>query len=202
MRRSGAFTLLEMVVAIAIFAVIATISYASLNRFLESRDVLKGEIEAMKQLQLAFSLLEQDMRFMSERVVRNAYGDPEPLLMVNNINVAGELLRFTTARGDFSLPGTSALRRIAYRWEHGNFIRVSWKVLDRDQGSIETGHLLLPEVERVSVNVLQAVDGDMQSSSSWTSEARLPDGVEWHITMEDGKQYRRIFELKHVPGTE
>ena len=45
-------------------------------------------------------------------------------------------------------------------------------------------------------------DGVMQSSSSWTSEARLPDGVEWHITMEDGKQYRRIFELKHVPGTE
>lgn len=202
MRRSSAFTLLEMVVAIAIFAVIATISYASLNRFLESRDMLKGEVEAMKQLQLAFSLLEQDMRFMSGRVVRNAYGDPEPLLMVNNINVAGELLRFTTARGDFSLPGTSALRRIAYRWEHGSFIRVSWKVLDRDQGSIETGHLLLPEVESVSVNVIQAADGVMQSSSSWRLEPSLPDGVEWHITMEDGKQYRRIFELKNVPRSE
>ena len=48
-----------MIVAIGIFAVIAVVSYASLNRFLDHRDVLQTEIETMKELQLAFSLLER-----------------------------------------------------------------------------------------------------------------------------------------------
>jgi general secretion pathway protein J len=198
MKYSRAFTLLEMIVAIAIFAVIATVSYASLNRFLDYRDVLKTEIQSMKKLQLAFSLMEQDIRFMSERMVRDGYGDPEPLLMINNLDVAGELIRFTTARRNVYLPDTSVLRRTAYRWENGDFVRINWQVLDRDQDSSETRHLLLPDIESVSVNVLQTVDGVVQSLSSWEHEDRLPDGVECLITMSDGKKYRRIFEVKHA----
>ncbi len=138
MKYSRAFTLLEMIVAIGIFAVIAIVSYGSLNRFLDNRDVLQAEIEMMKDLQLAFSLLEQDMHFMSERIVRDEYGDPEPLLIVNSIDIAGELLRFTTARRSVSLPGVSTLQRTSYRWENGDFIRVNWQVLDRDQDAIES----------------------------------------------------------------
>ena len=196
MRHSRAFTLLEMVVAIGIFAVIAIISYTSLNRFLDNRDVLQTEIETMKELQLAFSLLEQDMHFISGRIVRDAYGDPEPLLMINNLNVVGELLRFTTARRSVSLPDTSVLQRTAYRWENGEFIRVNWQVLDRDQDSREIKHLLLSEVQAVSVNVLQSVNGIMQPSVIWDTDDKLPDGVEWNIQLADGKQYRRVFEIK------
>ena len=198
MKHSRAFTLLEMIVAIGIFAVIAVVSYASLNRFLDHRDVLQTEIETMKELQLAFSLLEQDMHFISERIVRGAYGDPEPLLMINNINVAGELLRFTTARPAVSLPQTSALQRTAYRWENGDFIRVNWQVLDRDQDARESKHLLLSDVQGVTVTVLQSIGGAMQSIDTWDTEDKLPDGVEWSIQMADGKQYRRVFEVMHA----
>jgi len=111
MKYSRAFTLLEMIVAIGIFTVLAIVSYGSLNRFLDNRDVLQAEIEMMKDLHLAFSLLQQDMHFMSERIVRDEYGDPEPLLIVNSIDLAGELLRFTTARRNVSLPGVSTLQR-------------------------------------------------------------------------------------------
>ncbi|NOY16032.1 MAG: type II secretion system minor pseudopilin GspJ [Gammaproteobacteria bacterium] len=198
MKHSRAFTLLEMVVAIGIFAVIAVVSYASLNRFLDDSAVLEADIDELRQLQLAFSLLEQDMRFMSQRIVRDAYGDQEPLLILNNINDPGELLRFTTARRNVALPGTSALQRTAYRWEKGDFIRVNWRVLDHDQGAREIKHLLLTDVESVSVNVLQNLGGVMQSLPAWEAIDRLPDGVEWQIRMANGKQYRRVFEIKHV----
>ena len=196
MRYSRAFTLLEMIVAISIFAVIAIISYASLNRFLDNRDILQAEMTTMKELQLAFSLLGQDMHFISERIVRDEYGDPEPLLIVNNIDLAGELLRFTAARRNVSLPGVSNLQRISYRWENGDFIRVNWQVLDRDQDAIESKHLLLPDVDRVTVNVLTTDEETTQSLSSWDSAEKLPDGIEWQIQMANGKQYRRVFDIK------
>ena len=196
MKHSRAFTLLEMVVAIGIFAVIAVVSYASLNRFLDNRDVLKDEIAEMKDLQLAFSLLEQDMRFLSERIVRDGYGDGEPMIIINNNNVAGELLRFTTSRSSISLPGTSALQRTAYRWENGDLVRINWQVLDRAQDSAERRYLLLTDVESVSVNVLQNVNGVVEGVADWDTEERLPGGLEWSITLADGKQYRRVFEVK------
>ncbi|HEC26851.1 MAG TPA: type II secretion system protein GspJ [Gammaproteobacteria bacterium] len=198
MKHSRAFTLLEMVVAIGIFAVIAVVSYASLNRFLDNSAVLEADLDELKQLQLAFSLLEQDMHFMQQRIVRDAYGDQEPLLMLNNINDPGELLRFTTARRNVTLAGESALQRTAYRWEDGDLIRINWRVLDRDQDTREIRHLLLTDVESVTVNVLQSLDGATQSLSSWEAVDKLPDGVEWQIRMTNGKQYRRVFEIKHA----
>ena len=196
MKYSRAFTLLEMVVAIGIFAVIAVVSYASLDRFLDHRDLMKEEIAEMKDLQLAFSLLEQDMRFLNERIVRDGYGDAEPMLMINNINVAGELLRFTTSRRSVSFPGTSTLQRIAYRWENGDLVRLNWQVLDRAQDSGERRHLLLTDVDSVSVNILQNVNGVVEGLTDWDTAERLPGGLEWRITMADGKQYRRVFEVK------
>jgi general secretion pathway protein J len=196
MKYSRAFTLLEMIVAIGIFAVIAVVSYGSLNRFLDNRDVLQAEMTLMKDLQLAFSLLEQDMHFMSGRIVRDEYGDPEPLLIVNSIDIAGELLRFTTARRSVSLPGVSTLQRTSYRWENGDFIRVNWLVLDRDQDAIESKQLLLSDVDSVRVNVLTSDEESTQTASTWDSAEKLPDGIEWQIQMSDGKQYRRMFDIK------
>ena len=196
MKYSRAFTLLEMIVAIGIFAVIAVVSYGSLNRFLDNRDVLQAEMTLMKDLQLAFSLLEQDMHFMSGRIVRDEYGDSEPLLIVNSIDIAGELLRFTTARRSVSLPGVSTLQRTSYRWENGDFIRVNWLVLDRDQDAIESKQLLLSDVDSVRVNVITTDEDETQTLSTWDSAEKLPDGVEWQIQMADGKQYRRVFDIK------
>lgn len=198
MKHSRAFTLLEMVVAIAIFAIISIVSYATLNQFLDNSATLNEELEDLKQLQLAFSLLEQDMHFISERITRDDYGDTEPLLMINDINVAGELLRFTAARRNIVLPGESSLQRMSYRWENGDFVRASWQVLDRDQDAEESKYLLLTDVENVSVKVLLMVEDEMKVENSWEPANLLPDGVEWVITMADGRQYRRVFEVKHA----
>lgn len=199
MNHSRAFTLLEMVVAIAIFAIISIVSYATLNRFLDNSATLSEELEDLKQLQMTFSLLEQDMRFISDRITRDAYGDQDSLLVANDISISGELLRFTTARRSLELPGASTLQRMSYRWENGDFIRASWQVLDRDQDANESKYLLLTDVESVTVKVLLVVDGDMKSENSWEPANQLPDGVEWTIVLADGRQYRRIFEIKHAP---
>lgn len=150
----------------------------------------------MKDLQLAFSLLEQDMRFISERRVRDGYGDAEPVLIINNASIDGELLRFTAARRSVSISDTSALQRVAYRLENGDFYRVSWSVLDRAEDSGERRQLLLTDLETATVSVLQNTTGETGSLGDVEAPDRLPAGVQWQLTMANGKQYRRLFEVK------
>jgi general secretion pathway protein J len=198
MTPSRGFTLIEMVVAIAIFAVIATISYASLNRFLDSSELLETEIRELRQLEKAFTMLARDMRFVSSRSVRDEYGDPEPVLMVNNPNVAGELLRLTTQQLSISLPGSSTLQRTAYRFDGDRLVRVRWKVLDRDEGESETRQTVIGGIENASVSLVQGEVAEVESLLDVGVDQQLPDGIEWTITLDNGRQYRRVFEVRHA----
>jgi general secretion pathway protein J len=200
MKHSRGFTLIEMVAAIAIFAVIATISYASLNRFLDSTTLLESELRDIRQLQKAFSVISRDMRYASARVVRDEYGDPEPVLVVNNPLVAGELLRLTTQQRNLDLPGTSTVQRTAYRLEGDSLVRIRWKVLDRDQEDSEIRYPLISGVENVTVNVIRIGSGTTEPLDELGLDQQLPDGIEWHITMNNGRQYTRLFEVKHEPA--
>ena len=80
MRTARGFTLLELVVALAVFAVLATLAYGSLARLLYAREQLASRAEALGRLQLAYSLLERDCQALVARPVRDELGDPEPPL--------------------------------------------------------------------------------------------------------------------------
>ena len=94
------FTLLEMIVAISIFSIIAIVSYASLNRFLDQRDWIETKNEKLKQLQIAYLVIGQDLRRLSPRIVRDGFGDAEPLFiaMSPTDTAIGEVLRFKIGR--------------------------------------------------------------------------------------------------------
>jgi len=200
MTRSDGFTLLEMVVAIGIFSVIATISSLSLNRFFEDRERLQARSTELARLQQTFLNIGRDMRFMSRRQVRDGFGDPEPVLMAGHPDSpTGELIRFSALRPDYRIPGSGRITRAAYRIEDGSLYRVSWSVLDRDQDSREVRQLLISGLLRVVVTPLLMVDGVTERRSSWDSERALPDGIEWRIVMRDGREFRRVFEVAHAP---
>ena len=55
---------------------------------------------------------------------------------------------------------------------------------------------MLSDVDSVTVNVLTTDEETTQSLSTWDSEEKLPDGIEWQIQMANGKQYRRVFDIK------
>jgi hypothetical protein len=142
-------------------------------------------------------MLARDMRFVSSRSVRDEYGDPEPVLMVNNPNVAGELLRLTTQQLSISLPGSSTLQRTAYRFDGDRLVRVRWKVLDRDEGEWETRQTVIGGIENATVSLVQGEVAEVESLLDVEVDQQLPDGIEWIITLDNGRQYRRVFEVKH-----
>ena len=177
---SPGFTLLEMVVAIAIFAVIAAISYSALDNFLQAKAHIDQENDQAKALQTTFMLLEQDLRYAVNRPVRNGYGDVEPAF----IGAAGSGL----AAGE--------LQRVAWRLNNGELSRVTWQVLDRDVDSAERERRLLEAVEDIAFT-FYSYDSDQKLSTAneWTSDAALPVGVEVTVLLQGRPAYRRVFEL-------
>ncbi len=199
-RRSGSgFTLLEMVVAIAIFALMAAMAHVSLSQFLSTRDVLASGNESLRQLQRAFTLLEGDLRFMVPRNVRDGIGEPIDALVVSGSRGADEgmLLEFTT-----SFPGVESaerhrIRRVGWALDGDTLVRRVWPVLDRDFDSAPRESRVLGGVRSVEFGYfgIDAESQQVQMLSLWEDPARLPLGIELVITLDDESVYRRVFEV-------
>ncbi len=194
------FTLLEMIVAIGIFAVVAAIAYGSLMRFLDTREWLAAKHAHLREVQLLFTLLERDVRYTVPRPVRDGFGDPEGALVMapDNPPVTGEILRLTVAEPDPRTPGIQRLRRIAWRLEDGEVARVSWNVLDRDVDSAESRRTVARGVTALSARVLTWSDVEgLAEGAEWLDPDRLPDGVEFLLQTDSGRSYRRLLEVSN-----
>jgi general secretion pathway protein J len=195
---SRGFTLLEMVVAIAIFAVIAAISYGALDNFLQAKAHIDRETDQAKALQTMFVLLEQDLRYAVNRSVRNGYGDVEPAFVgaPGDALAAGERLRLTTIRPAPEGIGVPQLLRVAWRLNNGELSRVTWQVLDRDIDSSERRRRLLENVEDIAFT-FYSYDGEQKlaTTNDWSSATTLPVGVEVTVLMQGRPAYRRVFEV-------
>lgn len=198
MKQTGGFTLLEMVVAISIFAVIAAISYTGLIRFLDARTIINDRQDELTSLQRVMTLMQTDVRFMINRPVRDGFGDLEGALVSGGeLPLAeGEFLRLTTSQLNPTLGTTSRLQRIAWRLVEGNLQRVRWAVLDRDQDSKEYVSTVLQGIEAAAVRYFFYSPADtLEVETNWTGVSTLPVGVEFVITLRNGNQYQRLFAV-------
>lgn len=198
MTRENGFTLLEMVVAIGIFAIIASISYSSLTQFIGARDMIESKQEKLTALQMTMTLIGRDVRFMLNRPVRDSYGDEESMLLSGeDLSLAeNEFFRLTTSHPDPGVPVTSRMQRVGWRLEDGELQRVRWDVLDRDADSKEYFRTVLSGVAAVEVRYYAYTEnGELESDGEWDGEGTLPVGVEFLLTMDNGKEYKRIFAV-------
>lgn len=198
MRSSRGFTMLEMIVAIGIFAIIAAISYSALNNFLDARAHINNQNERLRALQTVFVLLEQDLRYAVNRTVRNEYGDVEPAFFgsADQALAAGERLRLTTVRPAAGSAGLHQVTRVAWRLIDGELHRVAWRVLDRDIDSAEYQRRLMEDVDDFEIRYFSfSGDSELRADSEWIGGAALPAGVAVTVLPEDGAAYQRVFQV-------
>ena len=77
---SHGFTLVEMLVAVAIFALASALAYGGLSALTRARSQLEQQNERLGRLQFAIGLIERDLRSAAPRAVRDNYGAPLPAL--------------------------------------------------------------------------------------------------------------------------
>lgn len=78
--RSRAFTLVEVLVAVLVFGLLAAIAYTGLQRVAGGVDQLDGRAEQLAELQRAVASLDHDLRQLVSRAARAANGRVRPAL--------------------------------------------------------------------------------------------------------------------------
>ena len=151
-RRSGGFTLLELLVASAIFAVLAGIAYATLGSALKSRSALQVRNAERSDIIRALSMIERDVLQAVGRPVIDEFGALSPALLIDSAS----RLEFTrTGLPNPRLEKRSALQRLAYVLEGDVLLRRVWYVLDRTAQTAPIDEPLLSGVESWKVEAYQ-----------------------------------------------
>jgi general secretion pathway protein J len=198
-RRQAGFTLLELLVALAVFAVVAALAYSGLDQVLRSEREIRQRAERLEALQRAVAWLGRDIGYLVARGIRDEYGDSEAALLV--ASYGDYRLRLTHA-GGYALPHLkrSELQRVAWGIDNdGWLVRHSWLTLDRAQGSEPMVARLLAEVEGLEIRLLH----EQNWIDAWPpldqppggGADTLPRAIEITFTVAGFGAIRRIFTL-------
>ncbi len=197
MKQTRGFTLLELLVAIGIFALVSTIAYGSLIRLLEDRNKLEAEHAFWRNLSLTFARMEEDFSQARNRPVRDISGITLPPFrgQRNDTRVTGApTVEFTRGGvATFGIEARSDLQRAGYRLSEGSLRRLIWPVLDRAPQTEVLELTLLKDIEDFHVRFY---DANMKLQEEWPPSGiidPLPRGVEVKITFTDKREFTRVF---------
>jgi general secretion pathway protein J len=161
--RNRGFTLLEMVVAVAIFAIMAAIAYTGLNHTIKVGNQVNESNLRLSELQFALSYFSRDWLQVSSRKVRNQYGDEE-----NNIILADNSVSFTRSGWTNLLQRKrSNLQRVQYLLVDNKLVRRHWLSLDQGIGEEPLESVLLHNVNALEI---EFVDASEKAIDAWPDD--------------------------------
>ncbi|KTD51568.1 type II secretory pathway protein LspJ [Legionella quinlivanii] len=127
MRVNKGFTLIEILIALAVFAIMATLTSSAMYYAFNTRSRVTEQAERLVDLQMAIIMIERDTEQITSRPVR---GNEMRLFPA----FTGQPLYLEFTRGGltnpYSVEKKSSLRRIAWLCKGDKLIRRSWDALD------------------------------------------------------------------------
>jgi len=199
-RSRNAFTLIEVLVALAIFGVLSVIAYMALGQTLSNADLLTDRMDRLKSIQRTIRYLDSDLMQAAPRPVRDVLGDG--YVPAVRSSLASEFALEVT-HGGWSNPAglpRGTLQRSAYRLEDGELIRYHWRVLDRTINNEPIANVLLDGVDSILFRFLGSGDEETEQwppvNTPGPAGFRLrPRAVEIVLTLADEGEIRRLVEI-------
>lgn len=183
------FTLLEILIAMAVFALMASMAYAGLRIVLKTREATETRSENLAKMQHLFYLISEDLNQALARPVRDELGSDELAFSGGNRN---ELLVLTRSIVDWTgVTDHSLLQRIRYLNEKGGIYRQVWTLLDRTQQT-ESGRKMILQTESIKIRFYGQ---DWETHWPLAGES-LPKAVEITVQLPDLGEVRRLFAVQ------
>ena len=188
------FTLIELIVAIFIFAVIGVASTSILSSVLDTNEFSLQRSEKIAELQRGLLFMSRDLEQIVPRAVRDELGSSLPPVMGDE-----QVVEFTRTGWNNPLPEMflrSDMQRVRYSYEEGSVMREYWQVLDRAQDSHPIRSEFIPGLKNFAIRYFDGVD------KAWLSywppfdperKDDLPEVMEILIESEDYGEIRRLF---------
>jgi general secretion pathway protein J len=196
-RRSSGFTLIEVLVAMAIFGVMSMLAYMTLGQTLANAEMLTERIDRLQAVQRTVRFLSDDLLQAAPRPVRLELGDSMGSAVLTSLS--GEFALELTHGGWGNPAGLprGTLQRSAYRLEDDELVRYHWNVLDRTFANEPVANILLDDVESL---LFRYLDTDGEWSDVWPPLAKpgirsRPRAVEIVLTLADDGEISRLLEV-------
>lgn len=198
--KSSGFTLIEVIIAMSIFAILAVLSYGGLQSVINSKTRTEASLERLQELQMTMLTLSSDLQQLSERDAHDALGG---LLYKVSTQSSEFIVEFT--RSGWRNPANlqrSTLQRVAYQLKDDSLMRIYWPHVDRADDDARVERTLISNIESVELrflNVNNEWGDDWPSASALSTGApiELPLAIEISLKMHDWGEITRL--LKVVP---
>ena len=197
MKQRG-FTLIEVLVAMAILAVVIMATHQILDSTTKAKEASDEKIAELNGLQTAFRLMDQDFSQMTQRTVRNEAGDAqEQYLLAGRYILESQYDGIAFVRDGWVNPinllPRSELQAVGYRVLNDNLERVYRVYVDQLDNMEPRVQVVLKGIEELKFEFL---DANNEWQEQWQIKA-LPKAVAVTLQPIEAEPIRRVFL---VPG--
>ncbi len=189
-QRMRGFTLLEILVALAIFALLAAMAFRGLTLLLDTRQQVTASGDKWQQLARLHSRLKQDFASVALRNLRDTRGVEIASFVAEPNPVAEDAALLSFSRMGLAGQGGSLqnLQRIGYRLRNQRLEMLTWSSLDQAPRA-------RPQVEVVFEGVQSLQSRYLDMGGQWrdywplANQASMPPlAVQWQLTLLDGSR--------------
>ena len=206
-RKSLGFTLVELLIALAIFAIMAVMSYRTLDSVFQTRQRLSEETARLRDVALLFARLDDDFTTLLDRRPRNADNLLDDALRLTALLPGADDATLVFTRSGFAgSTGIAATpQRVGYRLQEGTLELLLWPSLDAAPRTVPQAYPALTQVRDAKWRAMDRggnwqnvwrstpVGGTTQSNAA----SLYPAALELTITLASGDQFMRVFALRN-----
>ena len=198
MLRDQGFTLMEVMIATFIMAILSVMGTTLLGNVLETRDQVEAAVGEVQELQLAHAIIREDMGQLSPRQTRDEFGELQPVSFLGGDLVTRERLLAFVRNGHIA-PGEAVraptLQYVEYLLIDNQLIRRTRYRLDAAPQTPVRDRVLLTSVEDLRVEFSNGVTW----LEEWTLKETggepqvLPSAIAFEFTLPKFGSIRTVF---------
>ncbi len=203
------FTIIEVLIAIFVAAIMFAIGYGAINQALRDRDAINVSQARITEIQRGMRVVAQDFAQLVARAARDTSGNGQLIAAVRATGEDTILVTFT--RAGWSNPAglpRPAEQRVRYRFEEGSLMRDYWTSVDPALNSEPRQRVLITRVKSVELRFLDPASRNWRAE--WPVAAATgqvgplqidpvllprPLAIEFTLVLEDWGRVQRVFEI-------
>lgn len=188
------FTLIELIIALMVFATIATLTSSILYQSFQTRERITIQADRLNALQLAVTLIQRDLIQIIARPIRGNEMHLFPALIAQ-----ANYLEFTRggAVNPAGIEQRSTLKRVAYLCKKTRLIRRNWDLLDMPNHDSYHDEILLDNLTGCAFAYLKKPNNFIPNwyPNPRNDKSPHPSAIQFNLKLKDWGPMSLLFTL-------